>query len=203
MAVDSPIDIYISNAPEYAKPILLHLLELIYTACPDVTETIKWGVPHFEYKGVICGMAAFKQHCAFTFWKAPLMKDPHGILDINREKGMGHLGRITCLQDLPSDDIIMNYIRQAVALNENNIQLPKKNARNTTRELAIPDYITEALQTNKKALEVFEKFSYSHKKEYIEWITEAKTEATRNKRTDTMLEWLEEGKSRHWKYQKK
>lgn len=203
MSADSPVDIYIANAPEYAKPILLHLLELVYTACPDVTETIKWGIPHFEYKGVICGMAAFKNHCAFTFWKAPLMKDPLGILDVNREKGMGHLGRITCLEDLPAGDIMISYIREAVELNEKNIRLPKKSAQEKSKELDIPAYITEALKSNRKAQEAFEKFSYSHKKEYVEWIREAKTEATRDKRIHTMLEWLEEGKSRQWKYQKK
>lgn len=196
---DQRIDAYISKAEVFARPILLHLRQLVHKACPDITETMKWSFPHFEYKGVVCSMASFKQHCAFGFWKASIMKDPHKILQTKNRGAMGHFDRITSIKDLPSDKIMMAYIKEAVALNEAGIKIPSK-PKADPKTLDIPAYITTALMENKKATSVFEAFPYSHKKEYVEWITEAKTEPTRAKRIATMLEWLEEGKDRNWKY---
>lgn len=196
---DPRIDAYINKAEVFARPILLHIRKLVHKACPDITETMKWSFPHFEYKGVVCSMASFKQHCAFGFWKASIMKDPNKILQIKDRGAMGHFDRITSIKDLPSDKIMMAYIKEAVALNEAGIKLPSK-PKADPKTLDIPAYITTALKKNKKAKSVFEAFPYSHKKEYVEWITEAKTEPTRAKRIASMLEWLEEGKDRNWKY---
>jgi len=196
---DPRIDAYISKAEVFARPLLLHIRKLVHKACPDITETMKWSFPHFEYKGVVCSMASFKQHCAFGFWKASIMKDPNNILQIKDRGAMGHFDRITSIKDLPSDKIMMAYIKEAVALNEAGIKLPSK-PKAYPKTLDIPAYITTALKKNKKANSIFEAFPYSHKKEYVEWINEAKTEPTRAKRIATMLEWLEEGKDRNWKY---
>ena len=114
----SPIESYIQNAEPFAQPILKHLRKLIHEACPDVEEMIKWSFPHFTYKGILCSFASFQQHCAFTFWKGSLLKDPHRILDKARSKAMGQLGRITSLKDLPSDAIIVAYLQEAMHLNE-------------------------------------------------------------------------------------
>lgn len=196
---DPRIDAYIAKAAPFAQTVLQHIRKLVHKACPDITETMKWSFPHFEYKGVVCSMAAFKQHCAFGFWKASIMKDPNKIMQIKDRGAMGHFDRITTVKDLPADKIMIAYIKEAVLLNENGIKLPAK-TKTTQKEIVVPADIIAALKKNSKAKKVFEAFSPSHKKEYIEWITEAKTEPTRIKRLNTMLEWLEEGKDRNWKY---
>lgn len=196
---DSRIDAYISKAEIFAQPILIHIRKLVHKAFPDITETMKWSFPHFEHKGVVCSMASFKQHCAFGFWKASIMKDPHKILQTKDRGAMGHFDRITSIKDLPADKIMIAYIKEAVALNEAGIKLPAR-PKTDPKTLQIPTYITDALKKNKKAANTFDAFPYSHKKEYVEWITEAKTEPTRHKRIATMLEWLEQGKNRNWKY---
>ncbi|MEO5892773.1 MAG: YdeI/OmpD-associated family protein [Ferruginibacter sp.] len=198
---EKAIDAYIDNSADFAKPILTHLRELVHTTCPDVEEKMKWSFPHFDYKNeMMCSMAAFKQHCAFSFWKAALFKDPVLVENARSEVAMGHLGRITSKKDLPPDKMIIAWIREAMQLNEQGIKLPAKIKTSEKKELIVPDYFTEALSKNKKALQTFENYAWSHKKEYVEWITEAKTEETRNKRMATAIEWLAEGKSRHWKY---
>ncbi|MBL0883796.1 MAG: YdeI/OmpD-associated family protein [Chitinophagaceae bacterium] len=196
---DPRIDAYIAKAAPFAQAILQHIRKLVHKACPDITETMKWSFPHFEYKGVVCSMAAFKQHCAFGFWKASIMKDPNKIMQIKDRGAMGHFDRITTVKDLPADKIMIAYIKEAVQLNEKGIKLPAK-TKTTQKEIVVPSAIIAALKKNTKAKKVFEAFSPSHQKEYIEWITEAKTEPTRIKRLNTMLEWLEEGKDRNWKY---
>lgn len=200
---EKQIDAYISKSADFAKPILNHLRKLIHQACPDVEEKIKWGFPHFDYKGIMCSMAAFKKHCSFGFWKAKLMEDYAKKLQPVGETAMGHFGRITKMSDLPNDKILTSYIKEAVKLNEQGVKLPPKPKSKEKKELVFPKYFTDALKKNKKALAIFENFSYSNKKEYVEWITEAKTEETRNTRLKTAVEWMGEGKIRNWKYVKK
>ena len=195
------IDTYIDKSAAFAKPILNHIRELVHKTCPDVEEKMKWSFPHFDYKGeMMCSMAAFKEHAAFGFWKAPLMKDPVLAEMAKSEVAMGHLGRITSLKDLPSDKKIVAWIKEAMALNDKGIKLPAKVKPAASKELEVPDYFIKALSKNKKAKQTFDGFSYSNKKEYVMWITEAKTEDTRNKRMATSIEWLAEGKIRNWKY---
>ena len=196
------IDAYIEKSAPFAQPILEHLRELVHKACPDVEETIKWGFPHFEYKGILCSMASFKQHCSFGFWKATLMKDEKGLMEQVGKTAMGHFGKITSMKDLPSDKIITSYIKEAMRLNDEEIKLVPKTKSPAKKPLAAPPELLAALKKNKAALKTFEGFSPSNKKEYIEWIVEAKTETTRGKRIETAVEWMAEGKIRHWKYVK-
>lgn len=198
---DKRVDAYIAKSADFAKPILNHLRQLVHQACPDVEESIKWSFPNFDYKGIFCSMAAFKEHCSFGFWKAALMKDAEKLKD-NQQSAMGHAGKIKSLKDLPADKILISWIKEAAKLNDDGIKLPpRKKTENI--DLIIPDYFTKTLSKNKKALQAFEKFPPSHKKEYVQWITEAKTEDTRNRRMETALEWIAEGKGRNWKYERK
>ena len=198
------IDAYILKSAAFARPILTYIRELVHLICPDVEEKMKWSFPHFDYKGeMMCSMAAFKQHAAMSFWKAALMKDAALLETARSEEAMGHLGRITSLKDLPADKKLAGYIREAMKLNELGKKLPSKTKPSEKKELEVPEYFIKVLKKNKKALQTFQAFSFSHKKEYVTWITEAKTEETRNKRMDTAVEWMEEGKGRHWKYQRK
>ncbi len=198
---DSRVDAYIAEAADFAKPILNHLRELVLTACPDVEETMKWSRPCFMHKGMLCGMSAFKEHCGFGFWMGELVlgKKAEGVTE---KDSSGHFGRITALADLPSDKELLGFIKKAVEVNESGAKRAVAPRPKGPRELTVPDYITEALKQNKKARTAFEAFSYSHKKEYVEWITEAKREETRQQRIQTMMTWLEEGKSRNWKYER-
>ncbi len=194
---DPRVDAYIEKSADFAKPILTHLRKLIHKASPKVSETIKWSMPAFEYKGLVCGIAAFKQHCTFGFWKQSLLEKD--AFPKSRD-AMGSLGRIASKKDLPADDVIIKLVQQAVELNENGIKVEKKKPA-AKKELVIPDYLTAALKKNKAAQKTFDNFPYSCKKEYVEWITEAKTEPTREKRLATTIEWLSEGKRRNWKYE--
>ncbi|HMQ05528.1 MAG TPA: YdeI/OmpD-associated family protein [Pyrinomonadaceae bacterium] len=197
-SIDPRIDAYIENSATFAQPILTHLRALVHKACPDVIETWKWSFPCFDHKGLMCSMAAFKEHCSFGFWKQSLIDSEA----LPKEKtAMGSFGKITSLKDLPSEKVMISLIHKAMELNEKGIKVPQKKS-SEKKELVIPEILTKALGRNKKAKEQFEKFSYSHKKEYVEWITEAKTAPTREKRLATTIEWLTEGKSRNWKYEK-
>ncbi len=201
---EKKIDAYIAKSADFAKPILLHIRELVHKACPDVEEKVKWSMPFFDYKGeMMCHMAAFKQHAVMGFWKASLMKDSILIENAKSETAMGHLGRITSLKELPTDKKITAWIKEAMQLTDKGIKLPAKAKPADKKELVVPDYFSKAIAKNKKAKQVFENFPPSHKKEYLMWITEAKTEETRSKRIATALELMAEGKSRLWKYEKK
>lgn len=201
---DKRVDAYISKAEDFAKPILNHLRELVHKACPEVTETIKWGFPAFEYKGPMCSMASFTQHTVFGFWKAQLLNDPKGFLKRRSAEGgeaMMHMGKVKNLADLPPDKVLLDLIKQAKVLNDKGIKLPKIPKEKI--EINIPEYFLKALKRDKETFSNFEKFSPSCKREYVQWITEAKTEPTREKRMNTALEWIGEGKHRNWKYMKK
>lgn len=198
---DARIDAYIAKAAPFAKPILTHIRALVHAACPDVEEKMKWSFPHFDYKGMMCSMAGFKQHCAFNFWKAALMKDPKKILQTGERDAMGNLGQIKSLGDLPPDKVMIAYIKEAIQLNDDDVKLPSK-PKIPPAESVVPADLTAALKKNRSALKTFEAFSPSHKREYIGWITEAKTDETRARRIATTIEWLAEGKSRNWKYEK-
>lgn len=200
--VDKRIDAYIAKAPEFAQPILTRIRDLVHAAVPEVEETVKWRHPAFDYNGSMCMMVAFKNYAMISFWKGKIMADPAGIMILDDRDAVGHLGQWASVKDMPSDKLMKQYIKEAARINTEGIKLPARPKKDKA-ELVIPDYFTKALGKNKKAKQVFEDFSYSHRKEYLEWITDAKTEETRNKRIATALEWMEEGKGRNWKYQKK
>jgi uncharacterized protein YdeI (YjbR/CyaY-like superfamily) len=201
---DPRVDNYINKSQEFARPILNHIRELVHKGCPGVSETIKWGFPHFDYKGIVCSMASFKSHCAFGFWKGNLLKGMPGDMEKIGETAMGQFGRITSLKDLPKDAVILDLVRQATKLNEGGIKRTEPlKSRTAKKGLEIPDYFMQAVRKNKKALATFEQFNLTNKKEYVEWVTEAKTEETRNSRLKTSVEWMSEGKIRNWKYARK
>jgi uncharacterized protein YdeI (YjbR/CyaY-like superfamily) len=193
---DPRIDAYIAQSAAFAKPILKHLREVVHAGCPEVEETLKWSMPHFDYKGMMCGMAAFKEHCAFGFWKGTL------ILGNNKaeEEAMGHFGRITSLDDLPGEKTLVGYVRKAAELNEKGIKARGRTQPKKKPPVRIPDYLTTALKKNAKAKKTFENFTPSHQREYVEWITEAKREETRQQRVKTAIDWMSRGKVRNWKY---
>lgn len=130
------------------------------------------------------------------------MDDPDKILNNSESSAMGQFGRITKLSDLPSDEIIIQYLHQAMGLIDKGVKVPKTDPSLKEYNLEIPIALQQALQKNDKAMATFEKFSNSNKKEYIVWINEAKTEVTKQKRLETTIEWLEEGKIKNWKYVK-
>jgi uncharacterized protein YdeI (YjbR/CyaY-like superfamily) len=148
---------------------------------------------------MLCHMAAFKEHCAFGFWKGALLLGPD---ESKSGDAMGQFGRITSLKDIPPKRVLIGYIRKAMELNERGVKIARPKARGDGKKLVVPPYFTAAIKKNKKALTTFEAFPYSKRKDYVEWVTEAKTEETRNKRLATSVEWLAEGKSRNWKYEK-
>jgi uncharacterized protein YdeI (YjbR/CyaY-like superfamily) len=193
---DPRVDAYIARSAEFAQPILEHLRAIVHAACPAVEENIKWGCPHFSYKGgMMCSMASFKQHCSFGFWN---YKD---IVGKEPEEGAGSFGKIASVKDLPSKKELTGYIRKAMALKDSGVK--KERPKSAPKPaLKTPAYFAAALKKNAAACKHYDAFSPSARREYVEWITEAKTEATREKRIATAIEWLAEGKHRNWKYQK-
>jgi uncharacterized protein YdeI (YjbR/CyaY-like superfamily) len=197
---DARIDAYIEKSADFARPILNYLRDLVHEACPEARETVKWSMPFFEHHGQLAMMAAFKQHCAFGLWKGSMVLDKSA----RSRDAMGQFGRITALKDLPPKRVLLGYIREAARLNEEGIKRPTTKAKKkTVRELEIPDYFTTALRRNKQALSNFEAFSHTKRKDYVEWLTEAKTEATRDKRLATAVEWIADNKGRNWKYEQR
>ncbi len=180
----NPIDTYIKTAPEFSQEILLHFRKLVHQSVPDVEEKIKWGFPHFIYKNdVICSMAAFSKHCAFSFPKAALMIDKSLLEKAKSEEAMGHFGKIKTIEDLPSDSKIKSYLKASVSLMGTTLEKKKSTIK-------IPAILNTLLYKNKKAFEKFSSMSPSHQKEYINYITEAKKEETQIRRAEKVLEML-------------
>ncbi|MEO8034976.1 MAG: YdeI/OmpD-associated family protein [Acidobacteriota bacterium] len=196
---DPRIDEYIARSAGFAKPILEYLREIVHTACPEVEETMKWSFPHFDYKGVLCSMAAFKSHCAFGFWKGSLVLEEKSRSD----DAMGQMGRITSIDDLPPRRELLRLVKEAAKLNEQGVKVARKSVRGAKPELEVPSDLARALAANRPARAAFDKVPPSHRREYIEWIIDAKGEATRQRRLQQAVEWIAEGKSRNWKYERK
>jgi len=200
---DPRVDAYIEKAAPFARPVLTYLRELMHKACPRASESFKWGMPFFLEQGVIlCHMAAFKQHCAFGFW-GPEMKKALARDGLISSDAMGSLGRITALKDLPSDKLLLTYMQQAAALVESgerkkSIDRPKKTVKKAVR---VPSELAAALKKNKLAAEAFAAFSPSCRREYSEWISEAKRPETKEKRLTQSVKWIAQGKTRNWKYE--
>lgn len=199
MQTDPRVDQYVAKAPEFAKPILRRLRELIHESCPDVSEDIKWSRPAFLHREkILCAIVAFKAHCSFYVFQADISNTLSG------ENGYSSLAesltKITQLSDLPSRKTLSRYIQDVVRLLDASQANPVPRKRIAKPEAGVPDDLALALTKNKQAAQAFEGFSNSHRREYIEWITEAKRDETRQKRIATALEWLAEGKPRNWKY---
>lgn len=198
---DPRIDAYIEKSADFAKPILEHIRSVVHETCPDVEETMKWSMPHFDYAGsMMLGMAAFKEHCALGFWKGELILGKDGV----STEAMGQFGCIRRMPDLPPKRVLAGYIRQAMKLNEEGVTRPRATKKTPAKkkEVAIPTDLAAALDADRKARERFDAFSPSHRREYIEWITEAKRPETRRRRLDTTIEQLSDGKPLNWKYQR-
>jgi uncharacterized protein YdeI (YjbR/CyaY-like superfamily) len=195
MQTDPRIDAYIANAAPFARPILAHLRAAVHAALPQAEETIKWGMPHFTLSGKnIAGMAAFKAHCSFVI---------HGEGRQGGDAGMGQFGKIASLDQLPDDSALAESLRQAAGriATQGSATTPRARAA-PKAPIAMPDDFSRALAGNPAAQAAFDAFAPSHRREYLEWITEAKREETRAKRIAQSIEWLAEGKKRNWKYEK-
>ena len=196
---DPRVDAYIARSADFAKPILTSIRETVHSACPGVVETTKWSMPFFEYHGPLANMSAFKAHVGFGFWKGALVL---GRGSGDDERAMGQFGRITSVKDLPSKKEFVALIRKAMQLNEDGVKVPKRKPAKRA-DLPIPAELAAALAKNRKARANFDAFPPSHRREYNEWIGEAKREETRAARAAQAVEWIAEGKGRNWKYQKK
>jgi uncharacterized protein YdeI (YjbR/CyaY-like superfamily) len=200
------VDAYLNKVQPFARPIMEHLRELVHRACPEAEETIKWSRPFFEYRGaILCNMSAFKEHCSFGFWGEEIAAVLREAKVVGAD-GMGSLGRITSLKDLPSDRRMLGWIRQAAAFVDSGqytspIAARRKVVKPQKLSVEAPPEFAAALKKNKQASSFFAAFSPSCKRDYVEWIAEAKRPETRDKRIASAIEWIAEGKQRNWKYQ--
>lgn len=198
MPYNKQFDAYIAKSPDWAQPILTSLRAIVHETCPDVDEELKWSSPTFTYHGIMCGMVAFKEYATFHFWKGELVTGT--ALGANGMGAAAQFGRMTSVRDLPPKRQLVSYIKKAMKLNEDGVKVDRPKKKRAT--LTMPDYFLAAIKKNRKALAAYEKFSPSHRREYIEWIVDAKTDATRDKRVAQAVEWMAEGKARNWKYQR-
>jgi uncharacterized protein YdeI (YjbR/CyaY-like superfamily) len=199
MATKDPrVDAYIAKTKPFAQPILKRIRQAVHAGCPDVTETIKWSVPAFEYKGPMCGMAAFKAHCLMGFWKGTLVKSMPK--DKVTQAG-GGWGRFESVDDLPDLKLITRMVKEAAALNDAGIKVPRV-AKVPKKPLKAPPYMLAAIKKNKKAHAAYEGFSPSAQRDYVEWIIGAKSDDTRARRLATAVDWIADGKKRNWKYER-
>ena len=197
MPTDPRIDAYIERAAPFARPILAHARALVHEACPQVEETIKWGMPTFVHGGgILFGMAAFKQHASFGFWKHALV-----VGEGEQRDGMGSYGKMTSVKDFPPKRSVLAHIRKAMKLNEEGVKSPAARKAAPKPAPDTPADLADALKKSKAAKATFDAFPPGCKREYIEWIVEAKREETRAKRLAQTIEWLAEGKRRNWKYE--
>lgn len=195
------VDDYIARQRPFAVPILEHLRKVVHETCPEVVEVIKWGHPHFEHRGPLAGMAAFTAHATFGFWKEALLRKGDAPLGRPNAKAMGSFGRLTSLADLPADRALRALLRRAMKLNEDGVKLPSRSRKaNAVRPPA--DFLP-AVRGNRRALATWQSLAPSHRREYVEWVTEARTAPTRQRRLATTVEWLAEGKRRNWRYERR
>ena len=206
MARDPRIDAYIERAAPFAQPILSHVRDLVHEACPQVEETVKWGMPTFVHAGgILCGMAAFKQHASFGYWKHALVVGEGGQADgapgdDRPRDGMGSYGKLASLDDLPPRKTLMAHIRKAMQLNEKGVTSPARKAAPKPPP-DTPEDLAAALDKNAMAKATFDAFPPSCRREYVAWIIEAKRADTRARRLAQAVAWMAEGKRRNWKYE--
>lgn len=194
---DGRIDAYIARQADFARPILEHLRAAVHSACPEAEETVKWSMPAFMYKGEqLAMMAGFKQHATFGFWRGSLVLGE----DEKQLSAMGQFGRLASIDDLPEPEVLGGLIRKAMTLTDAGIK-PVRN-KTTKAPAEAPDDLRAALDGNPEAAATFDAFSPSCRREYVEWVTEAKQAATREKRIAQAVEWIAEGKKCNWKYEK-
>lgn len=194
---DPRIDAYIQKSAPFARPVLKRIRKAVHAGCPRVQETIKWGMPAFDYEGPLCGMAAFKAHATLGFWKASLLRKGKS-LPAPSEKAMGQFGRIASIEDLPPERTLVALVRRAALLNEKGVKVAR--IRKPKPALSTPRDLTAALRKNGAAHRAFQGMSPSHKREYVEWIVEAKRDETRARRIKTAVEWMSLGRRLNWKY---
>lgn len=197
-STDPRVDAYIKKSPAFAQPILHHIRKVVHAAAPGVQETMKWSTPHFDYKGIFCGMSAFKEHVGFGFWKAALLED---LLPGEGLSAAGQFGRIRSIADLPDEKRLTKIIKAAAKLNDEGVKAPPMR-KGPRPALNAPPDLLRAIASNKQATAAFDAFPPGQRREYIAWILEAKQPATRQRRIETAVEWIAQGKVRNWKYVK-
>ena len=195
---DPRVDAYIEKkAAAFAQPILRHIRALVHRACPDIEEGIKWGMPSFIYKReILAGMAAFKAHATFGFWRSSEVTGTAGP-----ESGMGQFGKLTSIADLPDDALLTAMVQKAAALIDSGTKALRP-VKHPKPELAMPEDFAAALAANSAAQTAYDAFPPGAQREYLEWVIEAKRAETRASRIAQAVEWIAEGKKRNWKYEK-
>ncbi|MCB9876458.1 MAG: YdeI/OmpD-associated family protein [Planctomycetes bacterium] len=196
MNTDPRVDDYLAAAAEWARPILTELRARVHRACPGVVETIKWRRPAFELGGLIGGMSEFKEYCSFGFWQEKALLEAGD----EAEAVIEACGKITTLKQLPGKAAFARVLKLALQRNQAGGKLPRSKAKRHP-PLEVPADLAAALARDEAAKEHFDAFAPSYRRDYIEWITGAKKDATRQTRIAQAVEWLRDGKKRHWKYE--
>lgn len=178
---------YIEQMPDFAQKICKKLRSIILKADPAIREDWKWG-PNYNCNGMVCGYGGFTQHVKFTFFNGSEMKDPKHIFNhcVNNEFSRS----IKYTDVLQIDEkTLTSYIRESIEINKNGF---KRIVKNKTVEL--PEFLEKRIRKNKAAFTFFDNLSYGYKKDYVEWVTTAKREETRDERIEKLIKKCEMGK---------
>lgn len=188
---------YIEQSESFAQPILVKIRDMIHAFCPEVEEGWKWNSPYFLYHGkILCNMAAFKKHCSVGFWLQTEMKDPHGIFKRDEQGGMGSLGKIYSLEDLPQMEYFGAAITQAMELTDQGVKPRVLTSKREPIQVVLPKELADLLNAHPLAKKSFEALAPSHKREYVDWVSSAKKDETKARRLLKLLEKLVQGKSK-------
>ena len=199
MQAQEKINLYIAERPEWQRKVLVRLRQLIHSASDEVEENWRWNAPHFDHDGIMLGMVAFKHHVAVWFHKGALVQGPKGLFG-EKEKGSdkGMLGYKLSESDQIDEKAFLDLVKQAIKVNQSGAKLA--DSKPTRKALVVPPDLEGCLKKNEEAWRHWERFNYTHKKEYVEWITDAKKEETRKRRIAQALEMIREGTSKEEKY---
>jgi uncharacterized protein YdeI (YjbR/CyaY-like superfamily) len=193
---DPRIDAYVAKAQPFARPILEKVRERVHAVVPRAEETIKWGMPAYTLDGkILLITAAFKAHAALNFWRGQELRGDKANAD-----AMGQFGKLASVADLPSDSELDRLMKEAAEVAKN-APAPRKAKHGPKAAPEMHPDFSAALAKAPKAKAALDGLPPSAQRDYLEWISEAKQDSTRAKRIATAVEWLSEGKRRHWKYQ--
>ncbi|GAB2541876.1 DUF1801 domain-containing protein [Rufibacter soli] len=186
---EEKIDAFFTNAPAFAKPICEKLRLAIDEADPALKPSWKWGTPVYEKAGasMVCAISVHKQHVNLTFFQGAQVPDTYGVFTTGLDGKNMRTIRFTEVGQVKEEQIV-EYVRAATLVK------PDKSGKSTERSvIEIPEDLKQAL-AHAKQLEKFEQMAYTHRKEYVRWVSEAKRQETRDGRITKTVERITEGK---------
>lgn len=192
------VDEYILKKEKWQQE--LHILRSIFLDLP-LGETIKWGAPVYVFQGKnIVGLAAFKKYFGLWFFQGALLKDKQKVF-VNAQEGKTKAmmqWRFYALEEIKTD-LIKDYVLEAIENVKQGKEI-KPVRRNKKSKLIIPPELLNTLDENRELKEKFETFTESKKREFAEYIIDAKRSTTKASRLQKIIPMILRGEGLNDKY---